>query len=64
MKRQYITPCILVVKLEIRSSLMQQVSVNTEKEIELGNDNNDDFGLARENDTDNSNGGNIWDNAW
>ena len=43
---------------------MQQVSVNTEKEIELGNDNNDDFGLARENDTDNSNGGNIWDNAW
>lgn len=64
MKRQYITPCILVVKLEIRSSLMQQVSVNTEKEIELGDDNNDDFGLARENDTDNNNGGNVWDNAW
>ena len=64
MKRQYITPCMLVVKLEIRSSLMQQVSVNTEKEIELGDDNNDDFGLARENDTDNNNGGNVWDNAW
>ena len=64
MKRQYITPCMLVVKLEIRSSLMQQVSVNTEKEIPIDDDNKDDFGLARENDTDNNNGGNIWDNAW
>lgn len=63
MKKQYITPSLLVVKVEIHSTLMQ-MSVNEEKEIELTEENEGHFGLARENDTDNSNGGNIWDNAW
>ena len=63
MKRQYITPCMLVVKLEIRSSLMQQVSVNTDKEIELNEGNMDDFGLTREDNTVN-NRNSVWDNIW
>ena len=61
MKKQYIAPSLFFVKLEMHSTLMQgSVIVNNEKEIELSDDNNDDFGLARED----SNGGNIWDNAW
>ena len=62
MKRQYIKPSLLVVKVEMRSALMD-MSVNTNKEIELSDDNMDDFGLTRE---DNSfeNNHSVWDNAW
>ncbi len=61
MKKQYIAPSLFFVKLEMHSYLMQgSVIVNNEKEIELSDDNNDDFGLARED----NNGGSIWDNAW
>ncbi|MBO4661947.1 MAG: hypothetical protein J5630_04530 [Bacteroidaceae bacterium] len=62
MKRQYIAPSLLVVKVEMRSVLMD-MSVHTDKEIELSDDNRDDFGLTREDNTV-DNRGSIWDNAW
>ena len=62
MKRQYIAPSLLVVKVEMRSVLMD-MSVHTDKEIELSDDNRDDFGLTRE-DNIIDNRGSIWDNAW
>lgn len=63
MKKQYITPSLLVVKVEMHSALMDNMSFNTEKEIELTEENSGDFGLTREDNNDN-NRGSIWDNAW
>ena len=62
MKRQYIAPSLLVVKVEMRSVLMD-MSVHTDKEIELNGENSGDFGLTRE-DNIIDNRGSIWDNAW
>ena len=64
MKRQYITPSVFCVKLDSKRAFMQNMSVNGDVTVEDG-----EGGWAREynsDDSDNtdSNGGNIWDNAW
>ena len=44
-------------------SVLMDMSVHTDKEIELSDDNRDDFGLTRE-DNIIDNRGSIWDNVW
>ena len=63
MKRQYIAPSLLVVKVEMNSALMQGSVLVNENEIELNGENSGDFGLTRE-DNIIDNRGSIWDNAW
>ena len=62
MKRQYIAPSLLVVKVEMRFTLMQ-MSVN-DKEIKLDEGNMGNFGLTREDNTDGNNNYSVWDNVW
>lgn len=63
MKRQYITPSLFVVKLDMRSALMQ-ISIDNSKVI--SSDRSEDVGFTKEQ-TDagwNTNNNSIWDDEW
>ena len=64
MKRQYITPSTLCVKLGTRRLFLTGSLQTSDEEIDPGTDNAN-AGWAREDDTDNTNNrGSVWDNVW
>lgn len=62
MKRQYITPSILVVKLDTRCALLQNISVNNSTVI--SSENIGDVGFTKEYDNSSVSGKNVWDEEW
>ena len=62
MKRQYITPSVFCVKLDPKRTFLDGSPYEVSGDNIISKEDEDtDAGWARE---DNSNGGNIWDNAW
>lgn len=60
MKKIYIAPSTF--SIELRVAKMMAVSLDTDNTIDSGNV--DDYEFNAREDNNNSNGGNIWDNAW
>ncbi len=59
MKKIYIAPSTF--SIELRAVKMMALSYTDQ---EINEDNLDDFDQNAREDNNNSNGGNIWDNAW